>query len=81
MTGEDSIRGLHLDALDIVLVVGRPKGPDEYMHIAGRTGRAGRTGKVINILDSTGASSLVSWERMLSVDFNRLSKDGIAMLD
>ena len=41
VTGEDTIRGLHLDGLDVVIVVGRPRGVDEYTHIAGRTGRAG----------------------------------------
>lgn len=35
VTGEDTIRGLHFDDLDVVLVVGRPHGVDEYVHVAG----------------------------------------------
>jgi len=37
VTSEDDIRGLHLNDLDIVVLVGRPRGPDEYLHIAGKT--------------------------------------------
>lgn len=81
VTGEDTIRGLHLDGLDFVLVVGRPNGPDEYTHVAGRTGRAGRKGRVINILSKGDSSSLISWERMLGVKFARLTPDDVASLD
>jgi len=35
ITHEDNVRGLHLDSLDAVVVVGRPGSPDEYTHIAG----------------------------------------------
>lgn len=71
VTGEDSIRGLHLDNLDLVLVAGRPVGPDEYTHIAGRTGRAGRSGSVVNILSDVDASKLAAWEKMLGVSYTR----------
>jgi hypothetical protein len=69
VTGEDTVRGLHLDGLDVVLVIGRPNGPDEYCHIAGRTGRAGMPGKVINIVSKENAQKLSSWERMLECEF------------
>lgn len=81
VTGEDTVRGLHLDGLDVVVVVGRPNGPDEYTHIAGRTGRAGRTGKVINVVSQENAAALKSWERMLGVDFTRIELIDIAQLD
>ena len=35
VTTEDSIRELHLDGLDTVIVVGRTAGPNEYSHVAG----------------------------------------------
>ena len=73
VTGEDSVRGLHLDGLDVVLVIGRPNSPDEYTHIAGRTGRAGQSGKVINIVGSGKGHSLASWESTLGVRFESLS--------
>ena len=80
VTGEDSVRGLHLDGLDLVLVIGRPNGPDEYTHIAGRTGRAGQAGKVINIVSAGSSSSLTSWENMLGVQFQLLTLDGMGTL-
>ena len=69
ITHEDNVRGLHLDGLDAVIVVGRPGSPDEYTHIAGRTGRANREGSVVNIVSYEQAAALASWTKMLSVDF------------
>jgi superfamily II DNA/RNA helicase len=69
VTGEDSVRGLHLDGLDIVLVASRSVGPDEYTHIAGRTGRAGKSGSVINIVNDVDVSKLTAWENMLNITF------------
>jgi len=42
MAGEESIRGLHLDGLDTVIMIGRADNSDEYSHVAGRTGRMGQ---------------------------------------
>jgi hypothetical protein len=81
VTGEDTVRGLHLDGLDVVIIVGRPHGPDEYTHIAGRTGRAGRTGKVINIVGPDSAAGIKSWEKMLGVDFTQLEMSEIKEMD
>ncbi len=81
VTGEDSIRGLHFDGLDVVIVVGRPNGPDEYLHIAGRTGRAGRSGIVINIVSDDNAGALKSWEKMLGVEFKRIQLEDLTKLD
>ena len=80
VTGEDTVRGLHLDGLDVVIVVGRPHGPDEYTHIAGRTGRAGLTGSVINVVSDENAAALKSWEQNLSLSFRKLDADDIANL-
>ena len=78
MTGEDTIRGLHLDGLDVVVVVGKSNGPDEYTHIAGRTGRAGRPGKVINVVSDKDSAALMGWEKMLDVEFDAIDTEGIA---
>lgn len=77
VTGEDTVRGLHLDGLDVVIVVGRPHGPDEYMHIAGRTGRAGRTGSVISVVNFEDAAAFKSWEHMLDLKFEQLAAEDI----
>ena len=80
VTGEDTIRGLHLDGLDAVIVVGRAHGPDEYTHIAGRTGRAGRQGVVINVLSEQHAQAVKGWERMLDVKFEHVELEDIKSL-
>lgn len=81
VTVEDSVRGLHLDGLDTVLVIGKPAGPDEYTHIAGRTGRAGNRGTVINLVTHEQAASLKSWETMLGVPFMELeAKDASTLI-
>ena len=69
MTGEDSVRGLHLDGLDVVLVASRSVGPDEYTHIAGRTGRAGKSGSVVNVVSDVDVSKVTAWEKMLNLSF------------
>jgi hypothetical protein len=81
VTEEATVRGIHLDGLDVVIVVGRPAGPDEYTHIAGRTGRAGRQGKVINVLSYEHTAAIKGWEKMLNVEFARLELEDVAKLD
>jgi hypothetical protein len=68
VTHEDNVRGLHLDGLDAVVIIGRPGSLDEYTHIAGCVGRAGRRGCVLNIVSFEQAAELASWTIMLSVD-------------
>merc|ERR1712151_1061059 len=68
LTNEDSIRGLHFSSLDLVITLGKPISPDEYIHIAGRTGRAGCKGCVLNIVSYPHAAKLTSWNNMLGGD-------------
>lgn len=81
VTGEDTVRGLHLDGLDVVVVVGSALGPDEYTHIAGRTGRAGRQGKVINVLSHKQSATVSGWEKMLDIEFKRLDVQDVLDLE
>lgn len=75
---EGTVRGIHLDDLDTVIIVGRPKGPDEYLHIAGRAGRAGKNGKVVSVVSYDQARALSSWESMLGIDFIPLDANDIS---
>ena len=75
VTGEDTIRGMHLDGLDLVIMVGRPRGPDEYTHIAGRTGRAGRHGKVVAVVSDEQANMLRGWETMLQMKWQTYKRE------
>uniref|UniRef100_A0A7S4AT74 RNA helicase n=1 Tax=Pseudo-nitzschia australis TaxID=44445 RepID=A0A7S4AT74_9STRA len=81
VTGEDTVRGMHLAGLDTVVVVGRASGPDEYIHIAGRTGRAGKRGKVINVLSEAHSNAMQGWEKMLNVSFRKVSMEDIEGLE
>mmetsp|Transcript_42989 Transcript_42989/g.103938 ORF Transcript_42989/g.103938 Transcript_42989/m.103938 type:complete len:753 (+) Transcript_42989:135-2393(+) len=82
VTGEDTVRGLHLDGLDTVVVVGRAPGPDEYIHISGRTGRAGKRGRVINVLSDSQAVAVKGWEKMLDTNFEMLNDiDDVSALE
>merc|ERR1712196_226488 len=50
VTEQQVTRGLHLDAVDTVILLGRPTNPDTYLHLAGRTGRWPRVeGRVVTI--------------------------------
>jgi len=80
VTGEESVRGIHLDDLDTVVIVGRPKTPDEYIHIAGRAGRAGKKGNVVNILSYEQTSALSSWEGMLGFSFIPIDESEISSI-
>ena len=80
VTHEDNVRGLHLDGLDAVVIVGRPGSPDEYTHITGRVGRARRRGCVLNIVRFEQAAALASRTMMLSVDFLPMEESELATL-
>ncbi|MDH6214349.1 DEAD/DEAH box helicase [Streptomyces pseudovenezuelae] len=43
-------RGIHIDALDLVVNVDPPADGKEYLHRAGRTARAGESGKVVTLV-------------------------------
>ena len=81
MTGENSVRGIHLNDLDIVIVVGRTKGPDEYIHVAGRAGRAGKEGKVINIVSLEQLSTMTNLEGMLGINFSHIDQESMHELN
>ncbi|GAA3368129.1 DEAD/DEAH box helicase [Streptomyces sannanensis] len=43
-------RGIHVDALDLVVNVDAPADPKDYLHRGGRTARAGEAGKVVTLV-------------------------------
>ena len=43
-------RGIHIDALDLVVNVDPPADGKDYLHRAGRTARAGESGKVVTLV-------------------------------
>lgn len=63
---EGAGRGLHFDGIDTVYILGLPRKPAVYMHLAGRVGRLGQKyGKVVSVLPVRGAKVLRSWEKQI----------------
>ena len=46
-------RGIHIDAVPVVIHFDLPEGPKDYIHRSGRTGRAGEKGVVISFVDKS----------------------------
>lgn len=77
VTFEASARGLHFDAVDLVLVVGLPSTPGNYLHLAGRTGRRLGddvvSGTVVTLCPPKALPVLKSWSKQLGgVSFSPL---------
>lgn len=72
----DSARGLDFRGLDTVFLVGRARSPDEYVHLAGRTGRQGKEGTVVSIVTYKEVKTMMSWCTQLKVDFKEMRPGG-----
>jgi len=46
-------RGIHIDAVPVVVHFDMPEDPKDYIHRSGRTGRAGMKGTVISLIDKS----------------------------
>eukprot|EP00929_Paragymnodinium_shiwhaense_P114621 TRINITY_DN83071_c0_g1_i1.p1 TRINITY_DN83071_c0_g1~~TRINITY_DN83071_c0_g1_i1.p1 ORF type:complete len:938 (+),score=194.47 TRINITY_DN83071_c0_g1_i1:41-2815(+) len=59
-------RGIHFDGIDTVFMVGLPRKPAVYLHLAGRVGRLGqKSGKVVSVVSKRGAKVLRSWQNQI----------------
>jgi superfamily II DNA/RNA helicase len=76
VASESSARGLHFDGVDAVFILSRPESADEYLHLAGRTGRCGLPGNVISIVTFREAAALKGWSSHLGFSLTKLA--GIA---
>jgi superfamily II DNA/RNA helicase len=74
VTFEDAARGLHLEGIDCVYVVGRPASAASYLHVAGRVGRSApsangevvvRPGTVVSICTKGSAKELAKWTKQV----------------
>jgi superfamily II DNA/RNA helicase len=61
--------------MDVVFVLGLPLSMDEYLHLAGRTGRQSRSGLAITILTFPEAKQLRSWQTPLGIQFEEIMRD------
>jgi hypothetical protein len=80
VTFEDNARGLHFDAVDVVLILGQPSSPSTYLHLAGRTGRQPvLDGTVVVVCTRRSARELDSWSSQLGgTRFVELDGPGVA---
>jgi len=74
VTFEGSARGLHLDDVDTVFVVGRPSSAASYLHLAGRVGRSSvsedgsilvRPGNVVSFCTAGSSKELRKWTKQV----------------
>eukprot|EP00531_Pseudo-nitzschia_arenysensis_P014672 CAMPEP_0116131070 /NCGR_PEP_ID=MMETSP0329-20121206/8812_1 /TAXON_ID=697910 /ORGANISM="Pseudo-nitzschia arenysensis, Strain B593" /LENGTH=623 /DNA_ID=CAMNT_0003625481 /DNA_START=12 /DNA_END=1883 /DNA_ORIENTATION=- len=74
VTFEGSARGLHLDDIDVVFVVGRPSSAAAYLHLAGRVGRSSasedgsvvvRPGNVVSFCTAGSSKELNKWTKQV----------------
>lgn len=61
-------RGLHFDAVDLVIHLNIAESPKDYMHRAGRCGRNGHTGESICIASARELPFLKKYEKQLHIE-------------
>ncbi len=64
-------RGLDIEGMDLVINFDMPRKGDDYVHRAGRTGRAGNAGLVISLITAQEWNLMSSIERYLKQNFER----------
>ncbi|CRG97524.1 DEAD box helicase, putative [Plasmodium gallinaceum] len=68
----DSIRGFHINNLDIVLLCNKPKNINEYIHLCGRVGRRNKIGYSIMLENEKNINIVKKWLVNIEVNFNNL---------
>ncbi|MGH7409680.1 MAG: helicase-related protein, partial [Candidatus Methylomirabilis sp.] len=78
-------RGLHVEAVSIVINYDLPQDPEDYVHRIGRTARAGAAGKAISLADEEYVLSLEAIEEFIGFkipvewpDESVFAKEGVA---
>eukprot|EP00640_Fibrocapsa_japonica_P000010 CAMPEP_0113940836 /NCGR_PEP_ID=MMETSP1339-20121228/6884_1 /TAXON_ID=94617 /ORGANISM="Fibrocapsa japonica" /LENGTH=892 /DNA_ID=CAMNT_0000944797 /DNA_START=215 /DNA_END=2893 /DNA_ORIENTATION=+ /assembly_acc=CAM_ASM_000762 len=72
VASEDTARGLHFNEVDYVFLLAKPKTPDEYLHLAGRTGRQGKEGNVVTVISFREVKKMKAWKKILGVELEEL---------
>eukprot|EP01069_Polyplicarium_translucidae_P004983 Polyplicarium_translucidae@DN2697_c0_g1_i6.p1 len=66
-------RGLHIDAVELVLQLRLPKDVDTFVHRAGRTGRAGKKGVNLALVSMYDRNALATIEEKTGIRFRRVA--------
>ena len=78
---ESSARGLDLAAVDCVMLYALPQAADQYLHLAGRTGRQGRDGAVVSLLAPHETGPLGTITRQLGISVKQNPQIALALAD
>mmetsp|Transcript_27499 Transcript_27499/g.88840 ORF Transcript_27499/g.88840 Transcript_27499/m.88840 type:complete len:481 (+) Transcript_27499:43-1485(+) len=66
------LRGIDVPKLDLVLILGRPRTPDDYLHAVGRAGRVGHRGLAVTLAPYADVRVLDSWSTQLDLHFDKV---------
>ena len=66
-------RGLHIDAIDVVIHFDPPEDEKNYLHRSGRTARAGEEGMVVTLVQPEQEREVVQIERAAGLDYEIVS--------
>ncbi|KMZ84222.1 hypothetical protein PVBG_04354 [Plasmodium vivax Brazil I] len=77
----DSIRGFHINNLELVLLCSRPKNVNEYIHLSGRVGRRNNVGYSILLEDERNVNIVANWLTNIQVRFFKLALKGGSSTD
>ncbi len=70
-------RGLDVPGIDLVVNYDLPRSGDDYLHRTGRAGRAGATGVAVSLVEAAEWNLMISIQRYLKLDFERLVLPGL----
>lgn len=76
VTTDLASRGIHIEALPVVINYDLPRSPDDYTHRIGRTGRAGLSGTAISFVspDALAHWQLIAKRNALEIELETLPK-------
>ncbi|SOS80249.1 DEAD box helicase, putative [Plasmodium sp. gorilla clade G1] len=77
----DSIRGFHINNLDMVLLCNKPKNVNEYIHLCGRVGRRKKIGYSVTLENDKNINIMNNWFNNIKVYFNKLSLKSDPVID
>ena len=74
-----SARGLDIASVDCVMLYELPSSADQYLHLAGRTGRQGRSGAVVSLLAPHESGSIGKVTRQLGISIKQHAAIALAL--
>ncbi len=70
-------RGLDIHGVELVINFDIPRSGDDYLHRSGRTGRGDSEGRAISLVDASEWNLMISIQRYLKTEFERIALPGL----